>query len=213
MIESDDELDIDDLGDLDTHAAVKLLGSVSLYRKLLEDYLKSIPSRAASIQKALDSSDWPAYTVEVHTLKSLSKQIGAAELGIMASELEKAGNDRNTAFLREYTEPMLSKYRQYETLLERVLHNGQPEDNAMDEKNKTLAEASVMMKLFDSMNEALGDLDVDRMENVVAELDKYRFDEEQNELLNRLRTEVANIDIDKCDLIVDEWKALIQGGV
>ena len=213
MIESDDELDIDDLGDLDTHAAVKLLGSVSLYRKLLEDYLKSIPSRAASIQKALDSSDWPAYTVEVHTLKSLSKQIGAAELGIMASELEKAGNDRNTAFLREYTEPMLSKYRQYETLLERVLHNGQPEDNAVDEKNKSLAVASVMIKLFDSMNEALGDLDVDRMENVVAELDKYRFDEEQNALLNRLRTEVANIDIDKCDLIVDEWKALIQGGV
>ncbi len=213
MIESDDELDIDDLGDLDTHAAVKLLGSVSLYRKLLEDYLKSIPSRAASIQKALDSSDWPAYTVEVHTLKSLSKQIGAAELGIMASELEKAGNDRNTAFLREYTEPMLSKYRQYETLLERALHNGQPEDNAVDEKNKTLAEASVMMKLFDSMNEALGDLDVDRMEKVVAELEKYRFDEEQNELFNRLRTEVANIDIDKCDLIVDEWKALIQGGV
>ena len=70
-----------------------------------------------------------------------------------------------------------------------------------------------MMKLFDSMNEALGDLDVDRMENVVAELEKYRFDEEQNELLNRLRTEVANIDIDKCDQIVDEWKALIQGGV
>ncbi|MBP1586685.1 MAG: response regulator [Lachnospiraceae bacterium] len=213
MIVTDDDLDLSDLGDLDGPAAVKLLGSVSLYRKVLDDYLKSIPSRSSAIQKALKSSDWPAYTVEVHTLKSLSRQIGAMELGIMAAELEKAGNDRNTSFIREYTDPMLAKYQQYEELLRKVLHPELSGNDNEAHKDKPSADASVLNKLFESMTEALGDLDIDMMESVLNELDKYSYDEAQDKLLDQLRTEVANIDIDKCDSILDEWKSLIQGGV
>ena len=113
------------------------------------DYQKAIPGKAEAITNALKAEDWPAYTVEVHALKSLSKQIGASELGYMAAELEKAGNERNIEFIRQYTEPMLSKYR------------------------------------------------------------RFRYDEQQTVLLEKLKTEVGNIDIDKCDKIIDEWKSLL----
>ena len=210
LSEPEDDFDITNLGDLDGPAAVKLLGSVSLYKKILADYQKSIPAKSAAIRKALESSDWPAYTVEVHALKSLSKQIGASELSYMAAELEKAGNDRNTKFIREYTDPMLAKYELYEPFLDKILNPGEASEADKNAEDKPAAESTILTDLFNTMIEALDNLDIDEMENVINELDKYSYDESQTGLLEQLRTEVANIDIDKCDKIIDEWKALLK---
>ena len=43
--------------------------------------------------------DWTNYTVEVHALKSSSKQIGAIALSDKAAALEKAGNARDSLFI------------------------------------------------------------------------------------------------------------------
>ncbi|MCR4791941.1 MAG: response regulator [Lachnospiraceae bacterium] len=204
--EEDDELDLTRLGDLDGASAVKLLGSIKLYKKVLMDYQKAIPGKIEAITEALNTSDWPAYTVEVHALKSLSKQIGAGELAYMAAELEKAGNDRNTEFIKEYTEPMLNKYKRYEKFLGELFEDKQEVTSA---EEKPEATSQILKDLFEQMTEALDNLDIDNMESAIGELDKYRYDEEQTTLFESLRAGVESIDIDKCDKIIDEWKALL----
>ena len=128
----------------------------------------------------------------------------------MAAELEKAGNDRNTKFIREYTDPMLAKYELYEPFLDKILNPGEASEADKKAEDKPAAESTILTDLFNTMIEALDNLDIDEMENVINELDKYSYDESQTGLLEQLRTEVANIDIDKCDKIIDEWKALLK---
>ena len=106
------------VGDLDTQAAIKLLGSEKLFWKVLKDYYRVIERKADTIKNMEEAKDWAGYTIEVHALKSVSKQIGAMELSRRAQELEKAGNARNIAFILKHTDEMLERYRAYLPVLE-----------------------------------------------------------------------------------------------
>ncbi|MGN1090254.1 MAG: ATP-binding protein, partial [Huintestinicola sp.] len=77
---------------LNTESAIKLLGTQKLFMSVLKEYFCSIAGKSAQIQKHFDAEEWKNYTIEVHALKSLSRQIGADELAALAAELEKAGN-------------------------------------------------------------------------------------------------------------------------
>ena len=66
-----------------------------------------------------------------------------------------------------------------------------------------------MTELFDMMSVALDNLDIDMMEEVITGLEKYSYDPEQDVLYERLKEEVANIDIDACDKTIAEWIDLI----
>ncbi len=197
--------DLYNLGDLDAEAAIRLLGSEKMYYNLLREYHKAIPSKSALIMEHLNNKNWPGFTVEVHALKSLSRQAGALELADMAAELEKAGNDRNIEFIERYTEPMLHKYLSYEPLIGSLFAEKKEEQH----KKKTKVSKKVLNELFDMMSIALDNLDIDMMEEVISGLDKFKYDEQQTALYKRLKEEVENIDIDACDKTIAEWKELI----
>lgn len=84
---------------LNTKQALALLGSEKLYLQILRDYYLSIDKRAAIISEAFEKGDLKAYTIEVHSLKSTSRQIGADDLSELAARLEKAGNDRDAKYM------------------------------------------------------------------------------------------------------------------
>ena len=192
------------IADLDAESAIRLLGSEKMYYNLLKEYHKAIPGKAALIKDHLRNQDWPNYTVEVHALKSLSRQAGALELATMAAELEKAGNDRNTEFIEKYTEPMLHKYLEYESLIGVLF-----EEKTEEKSTKIKASKKDLSELFDSMSVALDNLDIDQMEEVISGLDKFEYDPEQILLYEKLKEEVSNIDIDACDKTIAQWKELI----
>ncbi|MBP5556008.1 MAG: response regulator [Lachnospiraceae bacterium] len=198
--------DLYNLADLDAEAAIRLLGSEKMYYNLLREYHKAIPGKSALIRQYLDQEDWPNYTVEVHALKSLSRQAGALELADMAAELEKAGNDRNIEFIKKYTEPMLHKYLGYEPVIGNLFDD--KKDKTKFEK-KSKPSAKILSELFDMMSIALDNLDIDMMEEVISGLEKFKYDQDQSKLFERLREEVSNIDIDACDKTIAEWKELI----
>ena len=66
-----------------------------LYREVLSDYRDSIHEKADVIERAATDKDLEMYTIEVHSLKSTSKSIGALELSKLAAELEEDGKDNS----------------------------------------------------------------------------------------------------------------------
>jgi len=200
-----EEEEIPAIGDLDIGMAVKLLGTVKLFYKLLKEYHKAIPNKAKQIRSFLEKEDWPAYTIEVHSLKSLSRQIGAIELSDMAAELEKAGNSRNTRFIRRYTELMLEKYMEYETVLRPFCL----EEEEKTEVQKKVLKPGELEELFKQMRSALDDLDMDGMEEACDRIGGYYFESRQTELYEQLKEAVENIDVELCDAIVSEWETVL----
>ncbi len=204
---NDKEVEIPTIEDLDVATAVKLLGSVELFYKLLKEYYKAIPNKVKQIRGFFEKSDWPAYTIEVHSLKSLSHQVGAIELSDMAAELEKAGNSRNTHYIRKFTEPMLDKYLEYETILKPFCF----EEEENTSVKKKLLQPDELEKLFQQMRIALDDLDMNGMEDACNKIGGYFFEAKQAELYDKLKEAVENIDVELCDVILGEWETVLEG--
>ncbi|MBP5463815.1 MAG: Hpt domain-containing protein, partial [Treponema sp.] len=192
------------LVDLDTAAAIKLIGSEKLFLKILKEYYRLIPSKAASIQAHFDAEEWEPYTVEVHALKSSSRQIGAMKLSDMAAELEKAGKAGDIAYIKEHSSAALEKYCAYEQILAPYCT-----EEAVDESQKQACEPGLLRKEFEKVRRAALDLDMDLLEEACKTISGYRYPPEQQELLTKLLSACDEIDMDGCANIVDEWDKLV----
>ena len=192
----------DSIGDLDKENAVNMLGSEQLFFTILENYYKAIDKKAALIRETWESEDIERYTIEVHALKSLSKQIGATALSEMALELEKAGNEKNIAYINENTEPMLEKYLSYLPVLEPLFKKEEDDTEKQDIDKDTL------LSFFEKLRAAAEELDMDSMEETAAEMEKYRYGEKQ-ELFDRLKDAVEGMDTEACEEILAEWESAL----
>ncbi|MGN0336738.1 MAG: PocR ligand-binding domain-containing protein [Lachnospiraceae bacterium] len=189
------------IGDLDMQAAYAKLGSEKLFRSVLKEYYRVIGKKCALIQKYWDQHDRKAYTVEVHALKSASRQIGAMRLADAAERLEAAGNAGDDALIDAQTGALLEKYRSYQDILAPWCA-----EHEKKEHSDKLVSGDELRQALDAMQEAVGELDMDAMGTVLERLAQYQFDEEEKELLEQLQESAADFDAENCELLISEWK-------
>ena len=190
------------IGNLNTDAAIDMLGSKKLYLDVLAKYYRVMDSKAEVIRKAYDSEDWDQYTIEVHALKSSSRQIGALELASDAEKLENAGKKRNIGFIRTNTDALLNLYASYRPVLAEYF--GEDPEAAGD---KELLSDDKLKELLETVQTAADDLDMDAMEEVTKTINSTSHDLKYDEALNELLAAIESFDTEKCL----EIKAKIEG--
>ncbi len=188
------------VGNLDTALAVSLLGSEKLFWTVLKDYYCCIERKSAEILSFYEKEDWASYTIGVHALKSASKQIGAVGLSEKAAELEKAGNARDLEFIRAHTMDMLKEYQEYISVLMPYF----PEQVKREEEKPLIAEKE-LFKLFDRLQEAVENLDMDGMQEVLDGLQEYRFSEKQKPQIDKLKRAIEEMDVEVCEELMKGW--------
>lgn len=187
--------------DLDTAAALKLLGSAKLFWNVLKDYYHAIPKKHALIKQYAEEKDWHNYTIEVHALKSASKQIGANKLSEDAAELEAAGNALDEQLILEKTPDLLERYAHYEEILKPFF----PEEDVTSTNDKELINKTVLLEAFEKLQGALDELDMDGMEAVKDILSQYRYEGHSLDLYKKLCSAIDELDPDACEAIMDDW--------
>lgn len=188
------------IGDLDTVSAIKLLGSIDLFRTVLKDYYKVIEKKAALIKELEQNEDWTGYTIEVHALKSSSKQIGAMTLSEQAAAMEKAGNARDSKLIHSSTDEMLELYLSYLPVLEPFCKEEEKESTQGEITKEALA------AFFSDMRNALEELDMDNMEAVIRDMSEYSYEGKQKEYFTELKEAVEDIDTEACEEIMEKWE-------
>ena len=192
-----------EIGDLDVTTALRYIGDESLYWNILRQYYRAIPAKSVKIKELQNNGDIPAYTIEVHALKSTSKQIGAMELSDMAAKLEAAGDANDTQYIDNHTDIMLQRYVEYIDVLKPYCKEEEShEERCAVDKNS-------LDKEFTTMLEAIEELDIDKMEQVILDMDSFEYPSEQKKLFVELKNAVGNIDVDMCTEIIEKWKKLI----
>ncbi len=85
-------------------------GDKEFYNTLLEQYLKESAAKKQIMSEALSNGDLAAYAIQVHSIKSTSKMIGAMELSEAARLLEEAAKKDDRAYIEEGHGEMMTKY-------------------------------------------------------------------------------------------------------
>ncbi len=207
---SDSAEDADDIQieGLDTESALKLLGSKDLFWQVLEDYYKVIDKKCQLIKQYESSNSWPEYTIEVHALKSASKQIGALELSATAAQMEKAGNERNASVIHKYTDGMLQMYKYYESVL--APYFAKDEESTIDDADKQPIGKAELIKTLSGLKDALENLDMDEAESLSNTFDSYRWENGDAERLGKLKNAISEFDADGCGDVIQEWLSALQ---
>ncbi len=185
---------------LNIDGALKLLGSESLYMSVLKEYYSSIEKKSSAINEHFSQKDWKEYTVEVHALKSTSKQIGADELSALAAELEKAGNKGDTDTICEKHKDMMDKYLKYKEILKPYF----PEIKS--NSRKISVDLFETMQLLDDLQDALNNYDTLMIDEVIEKMSEYSFDIVSEEFFGILKAAADDSDIDVCLDVVRRWK-------
>lgn len=196
-----------DIKELDTAAAVKLLGTESLFHTVLKEYFCAIDKKYQVIKEHKAAERWRDYTVEVHSLKSTSRQIGADPLADMAMELEKAGNDGNIPLIMEKTDTMLEEYLK----LKDVLAPYFPECAAAE--TDKIPNMDDILALLEQMQVALDNFDTLQIDEVIENMSVYKFAGMNSKYFEILKQAAQESDIEKCGSIIAEWgQKLIESG-
>ena len=60
------------------------------------------------------------------------------------------------------------------------------------------------------MKEAMENLDMDAMEKVIKDMSQYSYSDEQYSIFEKLKNAVEDIDTEKCEEIIAEWKKELE---
>ncbi len=189
---------------LDVQKAMGFLGNEELFWSVLKEYYRVIDRKCALIQLYEQGERWKEYTIEVHALKSASRQIGALDLAQTAEQMEAAGNAGNAALIHKITPGMLEEYMFYKGILAPYFVKEEKEQSGRAAK---LDEISV---LFEQMEDAMENLDMDAMEKVVKDMEQYSYNSAEKDIFDKLKNAVEDIDTEQCEEIIVQWKKELE---
>lgn len=95
-------------------------GDKAMYRKSARLFASLCDSRLRTLHDCIRREDVPAYTALVHAIKSDAKTLGAKELGDIAWEQEKMGQEGNLAFLLDKFSLLSAEYQRIAACFSRL---------------------------------------------------------------------------------------------
>ena len=174
---------------IDTGKGIINSGSLELYKDLLNDVCRLIDEKCALVESYLNGNDIQNYTVQVHSLKSTCRMIGAMDLGEEFFTLEKLGKENNAEQIRLLTPDVLNSFRSLKPYLE-------PYAVKSDGARKFFDKDAVS-ELLRTLIAAIDDFNLDTAEKTVNLLTGYDYNPELGKDIEALGRLVSNIDYEE----------------
>ncbi|MBP5250809.1 MAG: PocR ligand-binding domain-containing protein [Treponema sp.] len=196
-----------EISDLDVEQAVKRLGSIKLFNKVLLEFHHTISKKCETIEDYIRNKDWNGYTIEVHALKSSARQIGAIELSELAANLEKSGKEKDIPFILAKTPELFDLYHAYLGLLAPYCDKLEKEQNESETK-KTPVSPEEKKSLLLKMKEAADNLDLDELEEYSTQIKSWELTETESETASKITEAVDSIDCESIVALCDKWLSM-----
>ncbi|MDE5778648.1 MAG: PocR ligand-binding domain-containing protein [Lachnospiraceae bacterium] len=191
---------------LNTENALRLSGSQELYETVLSSYYTVIDQKYELIENYEKEEQIKDYTIEIHALKSASKQIGADELSSLAAQLERCGKDQDIDTIHEKTPELLMKYRELQEKLAPYMEKS----HVFDAMGKDEMTDELFVSLIQRMDNAFETLDLMIMDEVCGTFSDYQLPREVQSLLEQLKVAVDGLEMQSCKELLEKMRVSWQ---
>lgn len=181
---------------IDTDKAIKNAGSPELFTELLGDVYKLIDEKSNQVEAHLAQKDIKNYTIDVHSLKTTCRMIGAAELGERFFTLEKLGKENNLEQIERLTPDVLNSFRSLKPYLEPYA--------ARESVTKKAFDKAAFSALLTQLLSAIDDFDLGAAEDITKQLFSYDCNDDISAKLEALEKLVSNLDYDEAKVLAKE---------
>lgn len=197
---------------IDPGSALSLINNKALLRNIMQQFYRSIEQKEARIRSFWKNNDIKNFTIEVHSLKSSAKQIGANHLSSVAAGLEQAGLNNDLDYISRHTNAMLIEFLRLRQDMSKYFGeadpvrydepvSGSPAKGATAVTPATQEESD----LFQEMQNALDEMDSLRIDDVLEKMSALRCSSEEKAYLQRLKNAVEDYDLDAAQEVLTKW--------
>ncbi|MDR2588383.1 MAG: Hpt domain-containing protein [Spirochaetales bacterium] len=170
-------------------------GTLSGYRKVLTVFCADAQERLPRLKEPPALNELPLFTTQVHALKSAAASLGAEELSAKAAALEKAGNSKDDAFIRENLNAFTQELtRLVESILAALAEN----------EESPPAPASAQRELLYQLKDALKNKNVNAIDRILESLQQKPQDAHTRGTLEKISDAVLMTEFEKALQTLDE---------
>lgn len=191
-----------DVEGIDFDMAVQNCGGEDVLEEVLENFLINIDSRHDMIEKYYKEGDIRNYTIQVHSIKSSARLIGAMDISRRAASLEQNGMDENVDEINKLTPKFLEDLLTYKDKINTVLRK-----DGASKVYKPEIEINMLKDAFRSLEELVAAFDFDGADSIMDMLDEYLVPAEYQEVYDKLIQLMAAVDIDGLTALLKEVNA------
>lgn len=181
---------------LDWQYAWMHLPDQELLEYTVKEFYAQIGSAAERLEQEYDQIAKPEhleqYRIQVHAMKSLAATVGILPLSGVAKLLESAARHGRLEVLTLVTPVFLAEWRSYSRKLQGVFGIGKAVPLQIDD-------ISVILALLDMIRLSMQELDIDKADQLMEQLQAYEYPEETEEHIKRLAEAVTNLDSAEAD--------------
>ena len=193
---------IRDVDGIDARSGLEGCDTIPDYIEALKIYTQSVKEKSDEIQRLVDDARIQMYTLKVHSLKSMSRLIGAAELGDRAYELELAGKNGDIDKICKKTPELLSAYRELGKSLAAAMPDDETGNAEPDTKEAETATEAMMTDAYESISDFIKSYDEESITMVFDELDRYVIPDDHTERFGAIKKAFYESDWDEIRRLV-----------
>ena len=155
-------------------------GGKEQYIQILEEYCTDFTDSGAAAQQLYEQQDWKNYTITVHGIKSSMKSIGAVQVSKLAENLEHAGKEDRLDYILENHNQFMEEYKVFFQQLCKAMGIERVEASEETEESEDISELPVLNEdvfgsILEEMEDAMFDLNGEKLMEAVSELQKYQY--------------------------------------
>ncbi|MCR5310648.1 MAG: response regulator [Lachnospiraceae bacterium] len=178
-------------------------GDGKMYSAILKDFAASIGEKKVLLNRLADSEDIGRFTIEVHSLKSGAKTIGAGALSDKALELERMGHKRDMDKIHEKIGEL---NREIDMVIGDLREFARKEEVILDKVDLDRKKVREDLK---TVFYAAEDFDYDKAHEVIVDLGQYRYPDRLAVLYGHLKDSLEDIDYKETSRIAIEMLASV----
>ncbi len=144
-----------------------------------------------------------SYRIKVHAMKNSAAIIGIIPLAGMAKMLENAAVKQNTEAIHKLHPIFVRKWNDYKIILKDFCND---EDD--EEKISAETDSETIEQLISALYQAAQDIDLGLLDDIMKELNCYKFEGDKKELIENLSKAVDLFDVDEIQSIIDKYNTI-----
>lgn len=175
----------------------------ALLLETVADFYKAITPEAdileefyENLQGENESGLLNQYRIKVHAMKSSANTIGATVIGGMAKLLEDAAKCADYERINTLTPIFLKEWRSYKEKLAVCVPDLNPQ--------KEIRDSTVILAYLEMLRVAMLEMDIDGMDQSMAELEQFAFPEQLKPKIERLSAYVTEMDDEQGTALIEE---------
>lgn len=184
-------------------------GDVDFYKELLTQFVKESVNKEANICDFYEQKDFENYRIQVHSLKSSAKMIGADSLSETAKRLEEAAKNQDITYICEQEEGLLAQYRETIHNISEVLHF----DEYATKQITIEISKDELMECLEKLKECLSTYELDMAESLLAKMNGTKCQgTSTDELLCAVKQDVDDFEFDMAVEKVEHLLDMVKRG-